>query len=239
MSDRGLNNVMAQYFNDVVPTTTFAGSQVLAGAKPTLVSAGDVEAMVRALLDDGTIASNDFPNTVFNFLLPKDTVLNDDEAPTQTTSRLAREGARSGVPDDDEGDSLHGLGGYHGSVHVDAATTVYYAVGVYSRVHNGQENGIPVFKTPWKNVVATFYHELNEARTDPDVDDVINGGSVHLLGWTSRQGEECGDFPVFEANPLSEVFVEVPLANGHGTVPVQLMYSNAAHGPEGPIPQPH
>lgn len=21
---------------------------------------------------------------------------------------------------------------------------------------------------PWKNVVATFYHELNEARTDPD-----------------------------------------------------------------------
>jgi hypothetical protein len=88
-------------------------------------------------------------------------------------------------------------------------------------------------------VVATFYHELNEARTDPDVDDVINGGSVHLLGWTSRQGEECGDFPVFEANPLSEVFVEVPLASGHGTVPVQLMYSNAVHGPEGPIPQPH
>jgi hypothetical protein len=27
-----------------------------------------------------------------------------------------------------------------------------------------------VFDQPWKNVLATFYHELNEARTDPDVD---------------------------------------------------------------------
>lgn len=61
--------------------------------------------------------------------------------------------------------------------------------------------GIPVFDAPGKNVVATFYHELNEARTDPDVEQVIQGGKSSLLGWTSRQGEECGDFPGFEANP--------------------------------------
>jgi hypothetical protein len=32
---------------------------------------------------------------------------------------------------------------------------------------------------------------------------------------------------------------EVPLADGSGTVPVQFQYSNAVHGPEGPIPEPH
>jgi len=38
-------------------------------------------------------------------------------------------------------------------------------------------NGIPVFDEPWKNVVATFYHELNEARTDADVEDAIRAGN--------------------------------------------------------------
>ena len=78
------------------------------------------------------------------------------------------------MPHDDEASSLNGLGGYHGSVHVggDAGATIYYAVGVYSEaLPDGSQNGIPVFNENWKNVVATFYHELNEARTDPDVED--------------------------------------------------------------------
>jgi hypothetical protein len=118
------------------------------------------------------------------------------------------------------------------------ANTLYYAVGVYSEQRaDGTANGIPVFDLPWKNVVATFYHELNEARTDPDVQQVIAGGRSSLLGWTSRRGEECGDFPVFEANPLSLVFQEVPLTKG-GTAPVQFQYSNYVHGPEGPVATP-
>ena len=79
-------------------------------------------------------------------------------------------------------------------------TTVYYAVGVYPETRGGATKGIPVFEAPRKNVVAIFYHELNEARTDPDVEQVIGGGSTSLLGWTSRQGEEYGDFPVFQAS---------------------------------------
>jgi hypothetical protein len=110
---------------------------------------------------------------------------------------------------------------------------VYYAVGVYSETKAGQTNGIPAFDAPWKSVVATFYHELNEARTDPDVEQVILGGPASLLGWTSRQGEECGDFPVFEANPLSLVFQEVRVAGG--MAPVQFQYSNFVHGTEGPV----
>jgi hypothetical protein len=85
--------------------------------------------------------------------------------------------------------------------------------------------------------VAIFYHELNEARTDPDVEQVIDGGRTSLLGWTSRQGEECGDFPVFEANPLTLVFQEVSLVAG-GTAPIQFQYSNFVHGPEGPVVTP-
>ena len=34
---------------------------------------------------------------------------------------------------------------------------------------------------------------------------------------------------------LTEVFREVELTDNIGTVPVQFMYSNAVHGPEGPI----
>ena len=113
-------------------------------------------------------------------------------------------------------------------------------MGVFSdKLPNGRTNGIPVFDKPWKNVVATFYHELNEARTDPDVEEANKQGDESLIGWTSNQGEEVGDFPVFEANPLTKVFKEVELTDGSGTVPVQFQYSNAVHGPEGPIAAPH
>ena len=62
--------------------------------------------------------------------------------------------------------------------------------------------------------------------------------AIKFLGWTSKQGEECGDFPVFEAAKLTMVFQEVKLATGAGTVPVQFQYSNHVHGPEGPVTKP-
>ena len=122
--------------------------------------------------------------------------------------------------------------------------TLYYSVDVFSeRMPNGRENGIAVFDRPWKNVVATLYHELNEFRTDADVDDAIAAGNdpagVNFLGWTSRQGEEVGDFPVFTANPLTQVFKQVKLTGKTTTIPIQFQYSNFVHGPEGPIKNPH
>ena len=94
------------------------------------------------------------------------------------------------------------------------------------------DNGIAAFPESWKNVVATFYHELNEARTDAAVEDVNSTGNDGLLGWYSQTGQgEIGDLPINEASDLSLVFLEVPLADGSGTVPIQLMWSNAAGGP--------
>jgi hypothetical protein len=149
----------------------------------------------------------------------------------------------SPIPHAEEGDSKSGLGGYHGSIHK-GNRTVYYSVDVYSeRRSDGTINGIPVFKEAWKNVVATMYHELQEVRTDPDVEDVIRNPydprAEQLLGWVSDRGEECGDYPISGTRQITDVVKDVPLADGTGMVPVQLQYSNAVHGPEGPIPEPH
>jgi hypothetical protein len=243
MSDANLNNVMQQYFPGSI-TSTFHGSQKLAGPAPDTVTQGDIEGVITSMATQGKFAGRDLTATVFNFMLPPGTVLNDNPGPSgslKAKAAIAKDAKKkSPIPDDDEDDSLHGLGGYHGSVHTNDGNTIYYAVGVYSEKRtDGTENGIAVFDKPWKNVVATFYHELNEARTDADVEDAIRAGNdpkaVKFLGWTSKQGEECGDFPVFETgDDLSKVFQEVPLTAGGGTVPVQFQYSDNAHGPEGP-----
>jgi hypothetical protein len=235
MSEPTLNNVMAQYFAGV-PTTKFVPSRKLPGPAPDQVTKEDIEELVTTLHGQGKLAGFDFGSAVFNFMLPRGTVLTDD--PIAGEREGGHKAKRPPVGDeDDKASSLEGLGGFHGSVQA-GGTTIYYAVGVYSEASGGQSNGIPVFDAPWKNVVATFYHELNEARTDPDVEQVIDGGPVSLLGWNSWQGEECGDFPVFEANPLTKVFQEVSVAGG-GTAPVQFQYSNFVHGPEGPAASPH
>jgi hypothetical protein len=221
------------------------------------MSQGDIEQLVATFYSGGKLTSHDLTSTAFNFMLPPGTVLNTDTATTgggeHVASGIKRQAAavkphavvpKALVPKDDA-DSLNGLGGYHGSVHVSGTDIVYYAVGVYSQIEgDGTVNGIPVFDQPWKNVVATFYHELNEARTDADVEDAIRAGNDpnanSFLGWVSDQGEEIGDFPVSEAGgDLTEVFQEVELTDNSGTVPVQFMYSDAVHGPEGPIAQAH
>jgi hypothetical protein len=249
MADQDLNNVMVQYFPGQQITSVALPSEILPGAPPAVMSQTDVENLVRDLYTQNKLAGPDLTSTVFNILLPSGTVLNTDTTPASQppAARTATARRRPVIPHDED-DSLNGLGGYHGSVHIaktgGGEDIVYYAAGVYSeKLADGSTNGIVAFDQPWKNVVATFYHELNEARTDADVEDAIAAGNdpnaVRFLGWTSREGEECGDFPVFEANPLSQVFQEVALTTGQGTVPVQFQYSNAVHGPEGPIPQPH
>ena len=217
MADSGLNNVMAQYFGGVPPPSTAMPSQRVNLAAPATTDNASVAAILERLVSGSFLDGLDLTSSVVNLMLPPGTVLADTGG----------------------ADSLHGLGGYHGSVHMQGLT-VYYAVGVYSQVlADGRQNGIVAFDQPWKNVVATFFHELNEVRTDADVDDAINTGNDAVLGWTSPQGYEVGDEPVFEASgDLSLVFQEVELANGSGSVPVQLMWSNAVHGPEGPVDSP-
>jgi hypothetical protein len=240
MSDNQLNNVIQQYFKEEI-SSKFTGSKILPDLrKPRVFSQGDVESLLAGLFKEKSLDdfSKDLDSTVFNFFLPKGSILNTDKRRTRVR--------KNALLVDEEESSLEGLGGYHGSIH-QSNQTLYYAIGVYSDwLPDERANGIPFFDEPWKNVVATFYHELNEARTDADVEDAIKASeagdekkAMQYIGWISRQGEECGDFPVFEAgSDLGLVMKEVRLSDGT-SVPVQFQYSNAVAGPEGPISKPH
>ena len=136
------------------------------------------------------------------------------------------------------------MAGYHGSVVTQNAERLYYTVNVYSESRsNGAMNGVSVFREPWRNVVATLYHHLAETRTNPDVEEAMRQTSETIgtgyLGWVSPAGLEVGDYPIRARIPLRSVFREVPLVSGQGVVPIQLLYSNAAQAPEGPISQLH
>jgi hypothetical protein len=207
MSDNGLQSVIQQYF-DVPVGSRMLRSAVLAKPAPAVISKDQLEALAARVFLDGGLDGADPGRTVVNLMLPRGVVLAD--------------GA--------DVDSRQGLGGYHGSVQVAPCGTVYYAAGVYSE----SGNGIPVFDRPWKNIVATFYHQLNEARTDPDVDDAIRTGDRARLGWYSPPAGEIGDIPVLHAG--ATVFQDVDLADGSGTVPVQLMWSNHHAAPATHLP---
>lgn len=223
MRQKRLNNVMAQYFPGARLSCDMRDSFVVDEDKPKRLDQADVEAQVIALYDSGLLGKSSLGSCLFNLILPSATVL-----------RL------------DTSSSMNGLGGYHGSVHFQRAgkrITLYYSATVYSQMlPDGRENGIAVFDKPWKNVVATLYHEANEFRTDPDVNDANAKGDDDLLGWVSRSGQEVGDQPIFAAGQAGDfrlVFKEVQDRPRKVRLPVQFMYSNVAHGAEGPIDHPH
>ncbi len=98
MTDPDLNNVMAQYFGGTPPTSTFKSSQTLAGSPPPHVSQGDIEQLVTTLQAEGKFAGFDLGSTVFNFMLPRGTILNDNPAPgAQQGAPQAKQ--RRGVPE--------------------------------------------------------------------------------------------------------------------------------------------
>jgi|GEM_PF-1698214 len=211
MSDAHLNNVVQQYFNQPI-TSTFRPSTVLSTALPAEVTQASTEQMLVTMYQQNQLQGYDPTQTVFCFICPSGTILTDDGSVT----------------------SLNGLGGYHGAANANG-TTLYYAIVAYAENQaNGKMSGIVAFDQPWKNITAALYHELNEVRTDADVNGTIGWISRPIADFQNQQ-VEIGDTPVFEAgHDLGLVFKEVPLTNGSGTVPVQLLYSNAVHGPEGP-----
>jgi len=211
---------MKQYFPGMPLDCSMRESFIFDEAKPKSLNEGQIQDIVVRCFDAGLIDKSGLDSCIFNLVLPSGTVLRLDGA-----------------------SSLNGLGGYHGSVHVQRGgrrVTLYYSANVFSEIGpNGKENGIAVFDRPWKNVVGTLYHELNEFRTDPDVSDASTHGSNDILGWTSRRGKEVGDQPIFaagEAGDLRLVFKEVQNTARTRRLPVQFMYSNFVHGAEGPRP---
>jgi hypothetical protein len=221
MQDRKLNNVMRQYFPGKNLSCDIKSSFILEEAASARIDEPAVKEMVVRMFDSGLLGQSDLEATVHNLILPRGVEL-----------RL------------DGDSSFDGLGGYHGSVHItrnQRRLTLYYSANVYSRrgTSNERQNGIPAFDAPWKSVVGTLYHEMQEFRTDPDVGDAIASNNDEFLGWTSLRGHEIGDQPIAEAPSLNLVFKEVMAGTPRQSTPVQFMYSNAVHGAEGPIARPH
>jgi hypothetical protein len=237
MSDAGLQTVVEQYFVGESVTSTMLPSIQHHVNLPGTVYKDFAEQLAKQLHDAGVLGNADPSQSVINIMLPKGIVLSDDFSPGSAAAEReeAEERERRSrrvikIDPDDAASSKAGLGGYHGGIHLPpGGTPCYYAVGVYSE----GDNGIVAFDESWKNVVATFYHELVEARTDAAVEDVNATGNGKLLGWYSDSGQgEIGDLPInASGGDLSLVFKEVPLADRSGTVPIQLMWSNAAGGP--------
>jgi hypothetical protein len=218
MREKRLNNVMKQYFPQKALDCSMRES-IFHAKKPMAMGEAEVQAMVVNLYDTGAVSRKDLQSCIFNLILPRGAILSLDES-----------------------SSLEGLGGYHGSTHImreGKSITLYYSANVYSApINTFQQNGIVAFAQPWKNVVATLYHELNEFRTDADVNDAIANSDNGFCGWTSNAGQEVGDQPILAAGAdLSRVFQEI---NGSGTIslPIQFMYSNTVDGAEGPIDLP-
>ena len=232
MSDPALNDIVGQYFAGSPILTTALPSAVLNVPVQDVVNKDDVKGFVKQLFTSGDLSDIDFPNCAVNFVLPPGAVLSSDGGGEAHARRAL---PKPGTPEAEEADSRNGLGGYHGSIRVQAqgnSADVLYAVAVWSEGSNGI--AIPGWQ-PWENVCATLYHELNEARTDPDVEDAIRTGDIQSIGWNSAQGQEIGDFPIEEAGgDLGLVFKKVNIAADPGTVPIQLMWSNRVHGPEAP-----
>jgi hypothetical protein len=225
MSDPKLNDVIQQYFGSQAISTTFLGAKKSDAPVPATFNRDSVSSSLDQFYNAGQLAGIDFQNTVVNLLLSPGIILD-------TTGAGA---VRRGGDADDKDSSLKGLGGYHGSHKTADGTTIYFAAAVYSQQTANGTNGIPVWPDSWKNVVATLYHELNEARTDADVEQVNATGNDQLLGWYSQKGGEVGDIPIeLAGNDLQLVFVEETLQNGQ-VVPIQLMWSNAAGGPGEPF----
>ena len=213
MRDEQLNNVIEQYFPGKTLSCDIAPSLILEEARPNEMGEPDVQDMIIDLFNRGLILATDHDSTCFNLILPPGTILKLDNS-----------------------SSLAGLGGYHGSVHFfqgGQTRTLYYSANVYSEIRAGRRNGIPFFNQPWKNVACTLYHELIEFQTDADVGDAIRQQDRRFIGFNSNRGQEIGDQPI-SANTLDKVFKEVMTLPGPKATPVQLMYSNAVHGAEGP-----
>jgi hypothetical protein len=217
MRDAQLQSIVQQYFQGKKLEYDIAPSVILDENRRNEMDEPDVQNKVIDLFDKNLITTTDLDRTVFNLILPPDTIL-----------KLNGSSSRNG------------LGGYHGSVHFqrDGQTrTLYYSANVYSAIRAGRRNGIPFFSAPWKNVVCTLYHELIESQTDPDVGDAIRLNDSRFIGYNSRFGQEIGDQPI-AANSLDKIFKEVMTLPGPRATPVQLIYSNAVHGAEGPEEKP-
>jgi hypothetical protein len=239
MVDPQLNGILSQYFGGQPVTGKALPSEVIANAPRTAspniaFNETDIRGVIADLLAT-RLAGIDLASTVVNIVLPPGMSLEilglDEQA------RPSGAAVMPGVPRD-AANFDSGIAGYHGSAAMQTAGTsvdVLYSVVVWS----DGSTGIPVPGWQgWENVVATLYHELQETRTNPDVDRAVRSGDSRFIGWNTDpvdgpDGPDCreiADLPLILNNAQRyAAFARVSVAGQPTPVPIQLMWSNQ-HG---------
>src|SRR5476649_2593428 len=121
-----LNNMMGQYFPG--KALTCDGRKSIFFDDPALAHLGepDIQRLATALYDKKAVDDSNIETCIFNLILPAGSILSLGKS-----------------------NSIDGLGGYHGSVHVQRGgkdVIIYYSANVFSqRLADGRENGIDVF----------------------------------------------------------------------------------------------
>ena len=136
---------MTQYFDDDNITNVFEGSEFLTVDITTSVFKDHAQKIIANLHSEGKFDRFDLDSTVFNLILPRNIVLFSDSSEQAQARKRAQGGSKrkddaneaEEIPffPEVEADSLHGLGGYHDSIHVGNGGdrhTIYYSINAYS-----------------------------------------------------------------------------------------------------------
>src|SRR3954469_14758926 len=135
-SDEGLERIIAQYYDGPI-SARMLESEGIEGRVKARFFKDDAERLVRHMFGQKIFDDANPADTVVNMMLPRGVILVDGRSDGRDEDEDVHGAV---VVDDDAADSTHGLGGYHGSVHVHGQV-ILYAVGVYSE--GGQ--GMPAF----------------------------------------------------------------------------------------------
>jgi len=128
-NDAALQGVIAQYFPGPI-TSTMLPSAIHEAPVPATVYKDTAEQLATQLHAAGALGATDPARSVINIMLPAGVVLSDEVSPgfaAPAGAEHAWERRRAGtikLDPDDAADSEHGLGGYHGSVHVEAGVEI-------------------------------------------------------------------------------------------------------------------
>ncbi len=239
MQDAGLNGILAQYVPGQAIRATPLTSEVIADdVRPdpdAPFDETDIRRVVAGLLSAGRLGGLDFATTAINVVLPMGMTL--AVAGLDEAARPPGVKPMPGVPNDAPNAST-AIAGYHGTVPLQqsgASHDILYSVVVWS----DGATGIPVPGWPaWQAITATLYHELQEIRTNPDVDQAVRTGDSRFIAWNTDpldgpDGSDCreiADLPlILNHDSQHQAFMLASVAGPDGQqiqVPIQRLWCN-------------
>jgi hypothetical protein len=180
---RHLNNVMAQYDADGKTSTVFKRFEVHRRPVTARVFRDVIEGFVAGLDQSRALSGFDLATTVFNFMLPRGTVVVDRRSTGHAERREPRGRRRARRRSGRLEARARRLSGARPR---EARREDRHSAVCRRRLCRGHQRHRRARQAVEEHLRA-LYHELCEARTDPDVGETIRTGNDRLLGWYSAR----------------------------------------------------